>query len=126
MPVAMAVLAVLMYLALAVYLPSVKAGVSKRRRAAVMWLPLGVLLLVHMSPYILTLAGFSRPWVLEAAGVELMLKVIRSVPGGAYGLWILCLLAGVAAFETCLAVFRRAESPVEPESCMWQDLLKGE
>lgn len=41
-------------------------------------------------------------------------------------LWIAALLVGAAAFEGAHLAFRRAESPVEPDSCMWTSLLKGD
>lgn len=125
-PVTMALVTVLLYAGIAFYAPGVRAGVSKTRRTVRMWILLGVLLLWHLAPYVLALARWSQPWVLEAAGVDLMMKMVRAVPGGIVGVWIGVLLVGAAAFEVAAIAFRRVESPVAPDTCLWNNLGKGD
>jgi hypothetical protein len=126
LPVTMALVAALMYAGIVLYAPGVRAGVTRRRRVARMWAVLGVLLALHMTPHVLALSRLARPWVLEAAGVDMMLKIVRAVPGGAAGVWIAALLVGAAAFEAAAIAFRRMESPVAPDTCLWNNLGKGD
>jgi len=126
LPVSLALVAVLLYVGVAIYAPGVRAGVSRVRRNVRMWTLLGMLLLMHMAPYVLALKGVSRPWVLEAAGVDVMLKLARAVPGGIVGVWIAAFVVGAVFFEIAATAFRRVESPVAPDTCLWNNLDKGD
>ncbi|MBU1676521.1 hypothetical protein KKA85_12160, partial [bacterium] len=126
LPVTMALVSVMLYVGIAFYAPGVRAGVSKTRRAVRMWILLGVLLLLHIVPHVLALARLARPWVLEAAGVDVMMRIVRAVPGGVAGVWIAVLLVGAAAFAVAAPAFGRVESPVAPDTCMWNNLGKGD
>ncbi len=55
-----------------------------------------------------------------------MMKVVRAVPGGYVGVWIAAVLVCAAAFEVGLLGFKRVESIIEPDSCMWDNLSKGD
>jgi hypothetical protein len=125
-PVTMGLVSVLMYLGLAFYMPAIRAGISKNRRQARIWILLGTLLLLHLTPHVLAITRVARPWVLEMIGVDLMMKIARAVPGGYVGLWIAALLVSVAAFEVAAGAFRKVESLVQPETCFWNNLSKGE
>lgn len=125
-PITLAVTSVLMYLGLAFYARAIRAGVSRTRRTARLWLVLGTLLIIHVTPHVLAISRVSRPWVIERIGTDLMLTLARAVPGGYPGLWIAALLVGLAAFEAAHAAFKQAESPVQPDTCMWNTLSKGD
>ncbi len=125
-PVTVALVSVMLYLGIAFFAPGVRADISKARRTARMWVLLGILLAWHLSPHILTLTRVSRPWVLEAGGVDLMMKIVRAVPGGTVGIWIGVLLVSAAALEVAAIAFRRVESPVAPDTCLWNNLGKGD
>ena len=125
-PITLALTALLMYFGIAVYARAVRAGISRTRRQVQLWSVLGALLLLHLTPYGLTLVGLSRPWILERIMTDTMMTIARAVPGGHIGLWIAALLVAVIAFEAALRVFERSESPVQPEACVWETLAKGE
>jgi len=126
LPVTLALVAALMYVGIAIYAPGVRAGVTRMRRYLRLWAVLGLLLLIHMAPFVLAIAGLSKPWILEAAGVDVMMKLARAVPGGIAGVWIAAVVVGAAFFELAATAFRRVESPVAPDTYFWTNLGKGD
>ncbi len=126
LPVTKALVSVMLYIGIVFYTPGVRAGVSKARRNVRMWVLLGVLLLLHMAPHVMALTRVAQPWVLEAAGVDVMMNIVRAVPGGIIGVWIAVLLVSAITFEFAAAAFKRVESPVAPDTCLWDNLGKGD
>ncbi|NTV04852.1 hypothetical protein HGA89_08115, partial [bacterium] len=86
---------------------------------------LGVLMLLHLAPYVLLFAVLSRPWVWEVVFTDTARRLLAAAPGGAAGMWVLSLAVTVGMFELALRAFRRSESPVELDACAWEGLTRG-
>ncbi|MBK6898580.1 MAG: hypothetical protein IPH09_04705 [bacterium] len=124
-PLMLALIAVCWFGGLALYLPRLKAGSRRRGRQAVFAGVLGVLMLLHLAPYVLLFAGLSRPWVWEVLFTDTARRLLEAVPGGAAGMWVLSLAVTAGMFELALRAFRRTESPVELDACAWEGLTRG-
>jgi hypothetical protein len=116
----------LSYLCLAWFAPRIRAGVSKRRRTALLWIPLGLLLALHMGLFLAPLWLGTDLWVFDAVLAALVGGLVAAVPGGTPGAWILCLVAVWGSFELALRGFEKTESPVESDSCLWNTVMKGD
>ena len=124
-PLMMALIAVCWFGGLALYLPRLKVGSRKRGRLAAYWSILGVLMLLHLAPYVLMFSGLARPWVWDVLFADTARRLLEAVPGGAAGMWLLSLAVTAGLFELALRAYRRSESPVELDACAWEGLTRG-
>lgn len=72
------------------------------------------LLLLYLLRVPLSLAGFTRGWILSGALSSVVRSFADALPGGAPTAWIVCLLVLAAAFHYAAARMARAEIIPEP------------
>lgn len=114
------------FLCLAYFAPRVRAGTSKTRRTIYLWIPLGVLLAVHIAQFMMPVFTGTGLWILESAHRCLVDRLLTAVPGGVWGAWLFSLLAVWASFEAALRSFGRTESLVDNSSCLWDAVVKAD
>jgi hypothetical protein len=85
-------------------------------------LGLVVLMALHLLPFVLAIAGRLKPDYLAIAVMALSDRLIRILPGGAWGLWALVILVLAVGYRIVLSLFRRAEWPAVREDDAMADV----
>ena len=103
----------LLFLALgAIYFRAFRASVSDGARKGAFFAVLGLALVIHIAPFVAFISGFVEDWVLLGQAEAGILWLGRTVPGGDFGVGILCGLIFAAGYRLAQGAFERIEAPL--------------
>ncbi len=109
-PVMMLVVCGLWFMAMAVYLRTLRAGFTEKQKRGTFWWGMIVLMVLHISQFGLLIADRLDHWVLSGFGMIAVRELSAWLPGGAVSVWVLCGAVLYAFYRMAERQFLQVES----------------
>jgi predicted benzoate:H+ symporter BenE len=98
------------FVALSLYLATLRPGFTERQRKSAFWWGMVVLMGLHVLQYALVFTRALDHWVVTGTSMIVIRELGERMPGGSIGVWIVCGLVVFAFYRVTEARFLRVES----------------
>jgi hypothetical protein len=109
-PVMMLVVCGLWFIAMAVYMRTLRAGFTEKQKRGTFWWGMIVLMALHIAQFGLLITEKLDHWVLSGVGMITVRELAARLPGGGVSIWVLCGIALYGIYRVAERQFMRVES----------------
>jgi len=100
----------LWFVAMSVYLATLRPRFTERRKRATFWWGMVVLMLLHVSQFAALLTEKLDHWVISGASMIAIRAAAERLPGGSVAFWVLCGLVFYGLYRIAERRFMKVES----------------